>query len=297
MRAALLAGLLLVLPHTALAQLSGKLVSTGSDTLAGLSSLWAQSMMRLHPEATVQVRALGSSAAPTALIEGTADIGPMSRPMTASEAARFQRRFGYPPTAVPVAVDTVAVFVHRDNPLRAIGRNELDAIFSANRRCGAPRGIQHWGELGLVDAWEDRPISSYGRGAASGTYGYVRAELLCGGDYAPRVNRLVGSAAVVRSVGSDLAGIGYSSAGFLSDSVQRLRVLGTDGAVAPMLSRDLILYVNRPPGEPLAPLLRAYLRAALDEAGQHQVQAAGYEALDSERRDALWRELDLGAPQ
>lgn len=282
----------LALAPSSAAQLSGKLVSTGSDTLAGLSSLWAQAMMRTHPGVTVQVRALGSSSAPTALIEGTADIGPMSRPMNNTEVERFASRFGYPPTAVPVAVDTVAVFVHRSNPLRSIRRQQFDAIFSANRRCGGRAQIAQWEQLGLSGTWEARRISAYGRGAASGTYGYVRAELLCGGDYGRRVNRLVGAAAVVRAVGDDPGAIGYGSAGFLSDSVQVLRVMEAEGAPA-ALSRDLTLYVNRAPGEPLKPLLRAYLQAALDAAGQREVRAAGYTPLSAARRDAVLSELGI----
>jgi phosphate transport system substrate-binding protein len=274
------------------AALSGKLVSTGSDTLGALSSLWAQALMRDHPAVTVQVRAVGSSAAPTALLEGTADIGPMSRPMTAVELQGFTERYGYAPTAVPVAVDTLAVFVHRENPLRSIRRSELDAIFSANRRCGGVEAIDHWSQLGLGGPWENRPVVRYGRGGASGTFGYFRTRLLCGGDYAARVNRLVGSAAVVRAVGDDPAGIGYGSAGFLSPSVRRLRVLD-EGVAAPSLSRDLTLYVNLEPGRPLPALLRAYLRVALGQAGQNEVRAVGYTPLDRARRDELWDRLEL----
>jgi phosphate transport system substrate-binding protein len=270
----------------------GKLVSTGSDTLGALSALWAQALMRDEPGVTVQVRAIGSSAAPTALVEGTAELGPMSRPMSEAETRAFVRRFGYAPTAVPVAEDRLAVFVHRHNPLRRLARLQLDALFSANRRCGAAAGVRRWQELGLDGAWGRLPVTRYGRSSASGTYEFFRAQLLCGGDYDARVNRLVGSAAVVRAVGDDTSAIGYASAGFLSSSVRRIPVLDADGAEL-NLSRDLLVYVNRPPGEALPALVAAYLREALSERGQTAVRAAGYAPLEVQRRQRLLGELGL----
>jgi phosphate transport system substrate-binding protein len=282
----------LALPATVVAQ-TGKLVSTGSDTLGALSAIWAQSLMRDRPGVTVQVRAIGSSAAPTALIEGTAELGPMSRPMSRGEQAAFRERVGYDPLGVPVAVDNLAVFVHRHNPLTHITRRALDAVFSASRRCGAAEPQTHWADLGLPGDWAPQPIARYGRSSASGTYGYFRQTLLCGGDFAARVNRLVGSAAVVRAVSTDTTAIGYASAGFLSDGVRQLSVTDEDGVPLP-LSRDLLVYINRPPGAPLPPLVRAYLEEALSRRGQQAVLAAGYTPLGESRLAALRRSLDLG---
>lgn len=273
--------------------LAGKLVITGSDTLGALSALWAQGLMRMHPGVTVQVRAIGSSAAPTALVEGISDIGPMSRPMTDAEEAYFIDRFGYAPTAIPVAVDALSVFVHRENPLRSLTVSTVDSLFSANRRCGGESAVGRWAELGLTGPWEERYVTLYGRDAASGTYGFFRQQLMCGGDFKASVNRLVGSAAVVRAVSRDRSAIGYASAGFLTDSVRALRIL--DGqAREKRLSRDLLLYVNQPPGKPPQPLVSAYLQQALGAEGQAMVRSAGYSPLSAARRrpmlDALLRE-------
>jgi phosphate transport system substrate-binding protein len=284
----------LFLAVPAQAALRGKLVSTGSDTLGALVSLWAQALMREHPELTVQVRAIGSSAAPTALLEGTADIGPMSRPMSDAERARFRARYGYAPTAIPVARDVLAVFVHRDNPLHSIDVRALDAVFSATRRCGAATPLRSWGELGLDQRWHRRPVARYGRTAASGTYGFFREQLLCGGDYAAGVNRLVGSAAVVRAVAGDIAGIGYASAGFLDSSVRRLRVLDSQGGER-ALSRELYLYVNRPPGAALPASVSAFVAQALSDDGQRLVRLSGYAALAAADLRRLRAGLGLGA--
>lgn len=271
------------------ADLSGKLVSTGSDTLGSLSSRWAQALGRRYPGLLMQVRAIGSGAAPTALIQGTADVGPMSRPMSPAEERAFVRRFGYGPTAVPVARDEIAVFVHRDNALERISVPQLDAVFSATRRCGYHRPIRDWRRLnGGADARIDAParpraISLYGRSATSGTYSFFRRRVLCRGDFAPDLNRLVGSAAVVRAVARDPRGVGYASAGYLNANVKRLRLLAADGVTEVALSRSLYLYINRRPRAALEGGLAAFLDLVLSAEGQREVRRSGYLPLSAAR--------------
>jgi len=281
--------------ETAGAALEGKLVSAGSDTLGSLSSLWAERLRERHPEVLVQVRAIGSGAAPTALIQGTADLGPMSRPMSRLEVQRFFQRYGYAPTAVQVASDEIAVFVHRDNPLVQLRLPQLDALFSATRRCGFPRLLRDWRDLAAIDGRAARPVTLYGRSASSGTYSVFRQRGLCGGDFAPQVNRLVGSSAVVRAVAGDRSGIGYASAGYVDATVKRLRLVdGSDGREV-RLSRSLLLYVNRRPGEPLEELVAAYLALVLSAPGQREVARVGYQPLtDAQLRTAR---RNLGLPR
>ena len=267
--------------------LTGSLTSVGSDTLANLMSLWARSFSGYHPAVTVEVQGAGSATAPPALVEGVAELGPMSRAMSRREAAAFVARYGYPPTALPVAVDAVAVFVHQDNPLRAISLAQLDAIFSITRRCGGGRRFTHWGDLGLGGSWRRRPLVAYGRNTASGTHGYFRSEALCEGDFHPLVNELPGSASVVQAVGASLGAIGYSSLGYRSAGVRPLAVRAGDGpALAPTaaaatsgrypLARYLYTYVNLAPGQPLAPLAREFFRLVYSREGQRLVLQDGY---------------------
>lgn len=99
-----------LLPGLAFAQpgaLSGNLSSVGSDTLGYLMTLWSEDFSRQVPGVNVQVQASGSSTAPTALAAGAAQLGPMSRPMQADERQAFETRYGYPPLAVPVAMDAL----------------------------------------------------------------------------------------------------------------------------------------------------------------------------------------------
>lgn len=164
--------------------LSGNLSSAGSDTMVNLMSLWSANFSQDNPNVNVQLQAAGSSSAPTALAAGAAQLGPMSRPMKAAEISAFEQRYGYPPLAVPVALDALVVLVHQDNPLREISFNQLDSLYSTTLRCGEASPITHWKKLGLGGEWQSRAISLYGRNSASGTYGYFKQQVLCDGDSA-----------------------------------------------------------------------------------------------------------------
>lgn len=113
--------------------LSGTLSSTGSDTLHNMMLIWRRQFVTLHPQLNLQIQSSGSATAPVALLEGTASLGPMSRPMFAIEQERFRRRFGYAATAVPVALDMLALYVHQDNPLQSITMAQLESIYAQNQ--------------------------------------------------------------------------------------------------------------------------------------------------------------------
>ncbi len=268
--------------------LAGTLNSIGSDTLNNLMTLWAEAFRRHHPSVQTQIEGKGSSTAPPALIEGTAQLGPMSREMKASEIDAFEREFGYPPTQVRVAVDALAVYVHRDNPLARLTLPQVDAIFGKSRACGHPRPIDTWADAGVAGPLAARPISLYGRNSASGTYGFFKEKALCGGDFRDTVKEQPGSASVVQGVSEDAAGIGYSGIGYRTSGVKPLTLAARDGApfvgVDPEdvlagrypLSRYLYIYVNRAPGKPLPPLVAELLRFVLSREGQEVVVKDGY---------------------
>lgn len=268
--------------------ISGNLSSVGSDTLANLVTLWAESYKRQYPNLNIQIQAAGSSTAPPALTEGTASIGPMSRKMKDAELQAFEQRFGYQPTAVPVAIDALAIFVNKDNPLRQLTLEQVDAIFSSTRLCGGPREIKTWGDLGLTGDWAKRPIQRFGRNAVSGTYGYFKEAALCRGDFRANVNEQPGSASVVQAISQSLGGIGYSGIGYQTASVHTLALArqGTTDYVEDNqentlsgrypLARYLYVYVNKAPNRPLNPLEGEFLRLILSRNGQEAVLKDGY---------------------
>ncbi len=267
---------------------AGNLGSVGSDTMNNLMTLWAEGFGGVYPNVKIQIEGKGSSTAPPALIAGTAQFGPMSRTMKASELDEFEKKFGYKPLGVRVAIDGLAVFVNKDNPLNQLTMQQVDAIFSKNRACGASSGIATWGQLGLTGAWADKPISLYGRNSASGTYGYFKEHALCKGDYKDTVKEQPGSASVVQGIEKDLYGIGYSGVGYKTSGVKTLALAAKSGEPyindefenvltgKYPLSRFLYIYVNRKPGEPLDPTVKQYLVYALSRSGQEIVVKDGY---------------------
>lgn len=267
---------------------SGNISSVGSDTLANLMTLWAEEFGKLYPNVNIQIQAAGSSTAPPALTEGTANLGPMSRKMKDNEIDDFESAYGYKPTAIPVAIDALAVFVNKDNPIKGLSLPQVDAIMSSTRKCGHASDITTWGQVGLSGGWSSKPIQLYGRNSVSGTYGFFKDEALCKGDYKSNVNEQPGSASVVQAVTTSSNGIGYSGIGYSTSGVKALPLALKEGGAfvepspenaisgAYPLTRFLYVYVNKKPNEPLAPLEKEFIKMVLSKTGQQVVIKDGY---------------------
>ncbi|MDG9784018.1 phosphate ABC transporter substrate-binding protein PstS [Metapseudomonas otitidis] len=291
--------------YTKTTGVSGNLSSVGSDTLANLMTLWAEAYKREYPNVNIQIQAAGSSTAPPALTEGTANLGPMSRKMKDVELQAFEQKYGYKPTAVPVAVDALAIFVHKDNPIKGLTMQQVDAIFSANRLCGGKSNIKTWGELGVTGDLADKPIQLFGRNSVSGTYGYFKEEALCKGDFKANVNEQPGSASVVQSISQSLNGIGYSGIGYKTSSVKTVALAKKEGGEfvedneqnalngSYPLSRFLYVYVNKAPNKPLAPLEAEFIKLVLSQQGQQVVVKDGYIPLPAKVAEKTLKDLGL----
>lgn len=270
---------------------SGNLSSVGSDTLANLATLWAEEFKRAYPNVNIQIQAAGSSTAPPALTEGTANIGPMSREMKSKEIEAFEAKYGYKPTGIAVAIDALAVYVHKDNPIKGLTMSQVDAIFSSTRKCGAAADIANWDQLGGSGALAGKEIQLYGRNSVSGTYGYYKEKALCKGDFKTNVNEQPGSASVVQSVATSVNAIGYSGIGYKTSGVRALPLAKKDGepfveadeqnAISGKypLARALYVYVNKAPGKPLDPMVKEFMTLVLSKEGQQVVEKDGYAAL------------------
>lgn len=265
---------------------TGNLDSIGSDTLNNLMTLWAEAFQEVYPNVNIQIEGKGSSTAPPALIEGTAQLGPMSREMKSGEVDKFEARFGYKPTKIGVALDALAVYVHKENPLEALTLKQVDGIFGNTYKLGGG-SLETWGELGLEDSWAARGVSAYGRNSASGTYGFFKSVALGGGDFKGSVKEQPGSSAVVQGVSSDLYGIGYSGIGYKTSGVKVLGLSVSGGdAYQPTfenaisgdypLARILYVYINLNPREKLDTLTREFLKFVLSREGQRIVVKDGY---------------------
>ncbi|WP_428801276.1 PstS family phosphate ABC transporter substrate-binding protein [Vibrio kyushuensis] len=280
-------------PYKKIPSISGTILSVGSDTLAGMTTLWVEEFEEQYPSINAQVQASGSSTAPPALTEGTAQFGPMSRPMRNREMEAFEREHGYKPTELRVAIDAIGVFVHRDNPISGLNFSQLDSIFSVTLRCGATERVSSWSQLGLDYDWAQRRMQLFGRNSVSGTYGYFKQNALCSGDFKDNVNEQPGSASVVQSVSSSINTIGYSGVGYQISGVKLIPISKTgQDFVAPSydnilsgkypLSRYLYIYINKHPSHALTPIEQEFIRFIFSSQGQALVKKDGYIPISSD---------------
>ena len=288
--------------------LSGSIRSVGEDTMNNVITMWAEGLQAVYPNVRVEIEGKGSATAPPALIAGTADLGMIGRPLKSREIAEFEKTFGYKPVLLPIGIDMLAVYVHKDNPINGLTLEQVDAIFSRTRKGGYETDIRTWGDLGLTGEWEDKSIHLYGRNRASSTYGYFKEHALFRGDYKDEVKEQAGSSSVVQCVGGDKYGIGYSGIGYGTDDVRAVPLTADPkGKFVPAtqdrlytgeypLSRSLFLVVNYKPGTQLDPLRREFIRYALSKEGQQDVVRDGYVPLPAPMAIEALKSVGLGRP-
>lgn len=274
--------------YTKVDGLSGNLSSIGSDTLNNMMTYWGESFTKMYPNVKVSVEGKGSATAPPALIDGTAQLGPMSRKMKSDEIDAFEKKSGFKPSKIPVSLDSLAVFVHKDNPLKSLSLPEVDAIFSKSRLRENATDITSWDQIGVSGEWAKQNISIYGRNSASGTYGYFKEVALKKGDFKDTVKEQPGSAAVVRSITEDKMAIGYSGIGYLTSGVRALPLAAKKGGEAYEanyenvvslkypLSRELYIYYSKNPDKALGKLEKEFLKFVLSKEGQNIAIKDGY---------------------
>ena len=267
---------------------SGTQKSIGSDTMNNEMALWAEGFKKHYPSVQIEIEGKGSSTAPPALIAGTAQFGPMSRDMKPTEIDDFEKKYGYKPVGLPTSIDMLAVYVHKDNPLKGLTLQQVDAIFSKTRKGGLDKELKTWGDLGLTGEWASKPISLYGRNSASGTYGYFKEHALFKGDYRDDVKEQPGSSSVVQAIASDRYAMGYSGIGYKTADVRAVPLASESGGAlveaVPAnaysgeypLARFLKLYVNHKPGSEIDPLRREFIRYIFSQQGQSDVVKDGY---------------------
>lgn len=273
-------------PYKAVSGLSGKLKSVGSDTMLHEMELWAEGFQSIYPNAKIDIQGKGSNTAPPALLSGEAQLGPMSRQMTPDEIGAFETKFGYKPTAVLVAIDAMAIYVHKDNPLRCVSMEQLERVFAADPKGGDGKSIRTWGELGLTGEWSTKPIAMYSRNTLSGTYKFFKQHVLSGGDFKDEIKMQVGSEAVVSAVGADKFAMGYSGIGYKTSAVRAVPVAAGKSCYDASfdntysrkypLARGLYIYLLKDPKKPIDMLSGEFVKYVLSKDGQTQAKKGGY---------------------
>ena len=275
-------------PYHVEVPLSGYLRSIGSDTMDELFAALEAELGRFQTGLRFRHEGKGSSTAMPALLEERSDVGPMSRVMKSAESISFEEKFGYKATQLPVAIDTLAVYVHPDNPILKTGLSleQVAAIFSQSE---AP--IERWGQLGLTGKWTNAPIRLHGRNPASGTHAFFKSHALNKGSFRDSLTEYEGSSEVVRHVGMDPYGIGYSGIAYKTADVDTVPLKSKNGAYAKPnqanaaggvypLTRSLYITLNIDPSVGPSDLQKEFVRFVYSREGQKTVEKVGYFPVD-----------------
>jgi phosphate transport system substrate-binding protein len=291
--------------------LYGRVSIAGSDTMAPLMTKLVAHFAHQHPEAKFAVENVGSSQAIREFVLGIsyqrrgdkargrgtegsnrADLLASSRPLTGKELDSFISNHGHEPLEMPIAMDAVAIYVHKDNPLQGLTLQQVDAIFSTTEKRGM-RSISTWDQVGLLDEWDRQPIRLYGRDKNSGTRYFFEHVALSDGKLKPTVHEEPGSASEILAIAGDRFGIGYAGSGYNTAMVRMVPLAEqTDGRfLLPSvdkvrdhsypLARPLFLYVNKDPKGTLDPIVEEFLKFVNSRQGQEIVARANYYPLTS----------------
>ena len=277
-----------LLPYKARGNIAGKLKSVGSDTMAHEMQLWVDGFKQFYPSVEIDIEAKGSNTAPLALLSGEAQLGPMSRQMTPDEMNSFVTKYGYKPTGVLVAVDALAIYVNKNNPINCLSMDQVERIFSADPRSEGGVSATTWGDVGVTGEWASKPIALHSRNSLSGTYKFFRLNVLGGRDFKDNVKMSDGSEGVVSSVGLDPFAIGYSGIGYKTAEVKAvpIRSGASSTCLDPTfentythkypLARGLYVYLLKNPKAPLDTLSGEFVKYILSSDGQAQAKHGGY---------------------
>ena len=266
------------------ASLKGTVVLSGSSAVATFARVWAVAFQRIYPGVAVNVVAKSSGAAAGDMTANPATVGMTSRAMNATERENYAKQHGEPPMEFRVAIDAVAVYVFKDNPLKSISIAQLERVFSATPKNNA--SIERWSQLGLEGLWGQRPVTPIGFGSGRGAYEIMRELVLRGGDFNANVTAEPVSTSVVQAVGVDPGAIGYASVYYRTARTKVLPVESNPGELAyPTesdaaggkypLSRYLYLYLGTPRVSGTDAAAREFLRFILSEEGQGIARASG----------------------
>jgi phosphate transport system substrate-binding protein len=253
--------------------------------MVNLTLRWVEVFLKNHPDVNIQVSGGGSGTGIAALLNSTADIANISRELKDRELERANE-LNIKPVKVKVALDGIAVIVHKDNPLDTLTINQLRDIFSGK--------IKNWSDLG----WKEQPIILYGRENSSGTYELFKENVLGRNkmnrliDFSPSTQVLQGTAALAEAVAQDVKSIGYGGVGYFANrSDLKILYLKSDEssiAVSPIfnnevnydviwsgeyaLSRYLYCYTN---GEPEG-VVKEFIEFITSDQGQRIVSKMEY---------------------
>ncbi len=273
----------------------------GADVMDEITLGWIKMYRKQYPLLSVTMEAKASGAGAPGLISGKADLAPVGREMLPAEEKAFVEKFGYKPFAIKVATGSVGslgktatsiVLVDKDNPIKGLTMAQLDAIYSTSRKRGHA-DIKTWGDLGLTGEWQNRPIHLYGLKSPNGIEQFFKAVVMQGGDYKDNIQFTKGEGfthaftVAAKDMATHPGGLTYALLANVTPNVKVVPLADNDGGpfYAPTLenvyshkyplSRYVYIFVNRPPGKPLEPKVKEFLKLVLSREGQDIVAKEG----------------------
>lgn len=293
-------------PYRAEEKLSGKLTLAGSYTMSQVASVWADSFRQMHPGAEIDVQVIGSVGSVNAVNAGEAHIGLLSRSILRSEVQDFQREHGHSPVVLTPMHESIGVFVHKDNPIKGLTFEQLDAIFSFTLRRGASKPAATWGDLGLKGEWASKPIQVRGRRQATGVQVYFQEVVLAGGEFRPDIKEVLSNNEMLQAIAANPNAIGFAGATYSDPNAKMVPLAIEKGqpyvAEASIessrgqypLVRPLQLVLNQEPGQPLPALEAEFVKYVFSRFGQEDVVRSGMHPIGALPANLALDQIGLG---
>lgn len=264
-------------------KLQGKVTLVGSSTISQLAAIWGDSFKKMYPEVEVDVAVKGSANAVNSVIAGEANFGLLSRQITEEEVKAFHARFGYLPTVLTPSLEPLAIYVHKDNPIKSLTLAQLDAIFSKSLKRGAPKMATTWGDLGVAGKWANTPITCQARNDDTGSQVFFQAAILGNGEFRDDLRSNSSNLDLVKAVAANPGAIGFAGSLYGLPEVKAVPLAWRDGETAidiqdsryPLV-RPLHIVVNRAPNAQLSPLESEFIKFVFSQRGQQDVIIGGF---------------------
>ncbi|WP_437229843.1 PstS family phosphate ABC transporter substrate-binding protein [Planctomicrobium sp. SH661] len=280
--------------------LKGNVVMVGSYTMSQLGAVWADSFQKLYPEVEIKIDPKGSKNAVSSVISGEASFGLLSRQITEEEVKAFHDKFGYLPTVVTPALEPIAIYVHKDNPIESLSLAQLDAIFSKTLKRGASKTATTWGDLGAAGKWAATPITCEARKDETGSQVFFQAAILGNGEFRDDVKEHVSNLELVKSVATTPGAIGFGGASFVTPDVKAIALKWRDEDPAIKITeanyplvRPLQIVINRDPNAQLSENQREFLKFVFSQKGQQDVILGGFVPVQARAAQIALDAVDL----
>ncbi len=275
-------------PYHAKEQIRGTMLVSGSTTMQSLARSWLERFTKFHPEVSYSKGKEGTDAAIQEISENPLVIAGASRPLTESELEGLKSANCKEPMSVIVALDPLALYVHKDNPIASITPEQLESIFRAPNN-KSPHAAT-WGDLGVKGDWANEPIRIHGRSEISGTTGFIKQWIVGGGELAKTTEVHATNVAVTQAVAKDKFGVALSGFGDHNDQVRAvplvLQGIAVEATEENFLAgrypfvRPLMLIIDRATMKTDGGLRESMLRFVLSRDGQLEAIRAGFFPLD-----------------